>query len=213
MKLKLTLFVVLLSPAAAFAQPEKRINLYSAYVFDDKFESYASATDYYTGKLTGGYQWGGGLEIKPNDALGVELMYIHQDSKVPISYYQVVPKTRDLDVGISNILLGINKYMKTGKVEPYGGLLLGAAVYTNQHPQPGDETSKTKFSLGGRLGVNVWANEKVAIKLQCMLLTSVQGFGGGFYIGTGGASTGVSTYSTVTQFSIGGGLGFKIGQK
>jgi hypothetical protein len=212
MKIKLTIALVALSVCAALAQPEKRINLYSAYVFDDKFESYASATDYYSGKLTGGYQWGAGFEVKPNDALGVELIYFHQDSKVPVSYYDVFAKTRDYDIGVSNIMLGINKYMKTGKVEPYGGFLLGAAVYTNQHPNPGEVTSITKFGLGGRLGVNVWASERVALKLQCMLLTSVQGFGGGFYIGTGGAGTGVSTYSTITQLSIGGGLGFKLGQ-
>ncbi|HWA35565.1 MAG TPA: hypothetical protein VG737_15595, partial [Cyclobacteriaceae bacterium] len=86
MNIKLTIVFVVLTACAALAQPEKRINLYSAYVFDDKFESYASATDYYSGKLTGGFQWGAGFEVKPNDALGVELIYFHQDSKVPVSY-------------------------------------------------------------------------------------------------------------------------------
>jgi hypothetical protein len=212
MKINLTIAFVVAAAVAAFAQPEKRINLYSAYVFDDKFETYNSSTDYYSGKITGGFQWGAGFEVRPNEALGVELIYFHQDSKVPVSYYDLVARTRDFDVGVSNIMLGINKYMKTGKIEPYGGFLLGAAVYTNQHPQPAETTSITKFGLGGRLGVNVWASEKMAVKLQAMLLTSVQGFGGGFYIGTGGASTGVSSYSTITQLSLGGGLSFKIGQ-
>jgi hypothetical protein len=212
MKIKLTIFFVAIAASVAYAQPEKRINLYSAYVFDDKFESYNSSTDYYSGKIMGGYQWGAGFEVKPNEALGLELMYYHQDAKVPVSYYDIIAKTRDFDVGVSYVLLGINKYMKTGKVEPYGGFLLGTAIFTNQHPQNTETTSITKFGLGGRLGVNIWASEKVAVKLQALFLSSVQGFGGGFYFGTGGASTGVSTYSTITQLSLGGGLAFKIGQ-
>ncbi len=40
-----------------------------------------------------------------------------------------------------------------------------------------------------------------------------QGFQwGGFYFGTGGVGAGVSSYSTMYQFGVGGGLVFKLGQ-
>lgn len=211
---KNTWIIFFIFAAGSLYAQEKRINLYSAYVFDDKFETYNSSTDYYSGKIYGGLQWGVGLEIKPKDEIGIELMYYHQDAKVPISYYDIFAKTRnpDMNVGVSYILLGLNKYLKTGKVEPYGGFLLGTAIFNNQNPQPGEETSKVKFALGARLGVNVWASEKVAVKLQVQFLSSVQGLGGGFYFGTGGSGAGVSTYSSITQLGIGGGLAFKLGQ-
>jgi hypothetical protein len=42
------------------------------------------------------------------------------------------------------------------------------------------------------------------------LLSAVQAVGGGLYFGTGGAGAGVSGFSTFYQFSLGGGLVFKI---
>ncbi len=55
-------------------------------------------------------------------------------------------------------------------------------------------------------GVNIWASEKVGLKLQTNLMSMVQAVGGGLFFGTGGASVGVSTFSTLLQFSLGGGL-------
>src|SRR5436190_484285 len=132
MKFRLVFAVLMIASLSAFSQAEKRINVYSAYVFEDK-------------------------------------------------------------------------------VEPYGGLLLGAAIFNNKTPNPGEETSKVKFALGFRLGATVWVSDRVGIKLQTQFITSVQGIGGGFYFGTGGASAGASTYSTITQFTLGGGLAFKLG--
>jgi hypothetical protein len=40
----------------------------------------------------------------------------------------------------------------------------------------------------------------------------VQSGGVGIYAGTGGISTGVSTFSTITQFGFSGGLVFQFGQ-
>jgi len=40
----------------------------------------------------------------------------------------------------------------------------------------------------------------------------VQSVGDGFYFGTGGAGAGVSTYSSMLQFALRGGLTFKLGK-
>jgi opacity protein-like surface antigen len=210
MKVRLVFAMLMITCLSAFAQ-EKRINIYSAYVFDDKFETVNSTTDYYRGKIIGGLQWGAGLEFIIKDQISAELMYLHQDTQAPVESYYTVLNNKTYDLGVSYALLGISRIMKKDKVEPYGGLLLGAAIFNNKNPSPGEETSKVKFALGFRLGATIWVSDRVGIKLQTQFLTSVQGIGGGFYFGTGGTGAGASTYSTITQFTLGGGLAFKLG--
>ena len=213
MNKKFLILIFMAATSTLYAQ-EKRLNVYSTYVFDDKFDTYYSSTDYYTGKIIGGYQWGAGFEFKPNRNVGAELLYLHQDTQAPVQYYNIGAVNRTLDIGVNYYLLGINRYMPTGneKVEPYGGVLLGAVGYVNKNPAAGEPTSSTRFALGFRLGATIWASAKVGIKLQAQFLSSVQGVGGGFYFGTGGSGAGVSTYSTITQLGLGGGLVFKLGQ-
>jgi hypothetical protein len=40
-------------------------------------------------------------------------------------------------------------------------------------------------------------------------MSAVQSAGGGLYFGTGGGGAGVSTYSSMYQFGLGGGLAFQ----
>jgi hypothetical protein len=54
-------------------------------------------------------------------------------------------------------------------------------------------------------------SEKVGIKLTAQLQSAVQSMGGGFFIGTGGVSAGVSSFSSLMQFGLGTGLVFKLG--
>jgi len=55
------------------------------------------------------------------------------------------------------------------------------------------------------------ASEKIGLKLTASLLSAVQGAGGGLYFGTGGAGAGVSTYSSMYQFALGGNLVIQLG--
>jgi hypothetical protein len=64
----------------------------------------------------------------------------------------------------------------------------------------------SKFAWGLKAGAIVWATPKFGVKLQAQLLSVAQSVGGGVFFGTGGASAGVSTYSSIYQFSLGGGL-------
>src|SRR5688572_2525775 len=198
-----------------FAQPKGiRLNGYGAYVFDNSFDTYYSSNEYMQGKIKGGFQWGVGLEVLPHEDYGIELLYYRQDTKAPISYeYGIGLGDRELELGINYIMLGGVRYMDVGseKVQPYAGGLLGMAVFNNKEPEGTEESSYVKFAWGLRLGVNIWASEKVGIKLQTQLLSAVQGVGGGLYLGTGGAGAGVSSYSTLLQFGLGGGLCFKLG--
>ena len=200
---------------SAFGQGKIKLNAYGAYVFDDKFDTYYTSNQYIEGKIKGGFQWGAGLEYALHDDYGIELVYYRQDTEVPITYdgFGGGLTNSTVELGVNYIMLGGMRYLNTAneKVQPYGGLLAGMVIFENKSPQGSQEDSYTKFAWGLRLGVNIWASERVALKLQAQLLSAVQGAGGGLYIGTGGAGAGVSTYSTIYQFGLGGGLSFKIG--
>jgi hypothetical protein len=150
----------------------------------------------------------------PREDMGVELLYYRQDTEAPITYWRpsdIAVQNKTVQLGVNYIMLAGNRYLKPGqKVEPYGGFMLGMAIFSNKNPSPGGEDGATKFAWGVRLGTNIWASEKVGLKIQAQLLSAVQGMGGGLYFGTGGSGAGVSTYSSLLQFGLGGGLVFKL---
>lgn len=198
------------------AKPQVRLNAYTNYVFDDHVDSYYSSTAFYEGVVKAGLQWGVGLEYMFRPTQGVELVWLHEDTKAPTTYYDNAGiggvKSRDFDLSINYILIGSNRYIPTsGALEPYFGGHLGIGIVNVSNPTSGSETNATKFAWGLKLGTNIWASQKIGIKLQAALQSMAQAAGGGLYFGTGGAGAGVSTYSTIYQFSLGGGLVFKFG--
>lgn len=216
---RLLLSLVLFTMVTGLASAQNiRFNAYASYVFDDKVDSYYSNTDYYEGKIEGGFQWGGGLEFMVNPTKGIELKYLRQDTKAPMEYYSFDKNkvmNTEFDLAINYVLIGGTNYFKGvgNKVEPYGGLELGMAIFNIDNPDDNEgSSSSTKFAWGFKLGTNIWASEKVGIKLQGELLSAVQSAGGGVYFGTGGGGAGVSAYSTMYQWILGGGLTFKLGQ-
>jgi hypothetical protein len=118
-----------------------------------------------------------------------------------------------LNVDLNYIMLAGNRHLvkADGKLETYAGLLAGVGVMNISNDTK--STSLTKFSWGMRAGVNIWFKPQVGLKIQAQLLSAVQAAGGGAYFGTSGGGVGVSTYSTIYQFSLGGGLAFKLGKQ
>jgi hypothetical protein len=193
-----------------------RVNGYAGYVFDDAVDSYYSNNAYFDGKINGGFRWGVGLEYMIRPEYGVELSYLRQDTKAPITYLNsglLRPEFSEFDVALNWIMLGGNRYLRKpgGRAEGFFGASLGVAIINADNPNNGNENSATKFAWGIKGGVNLWATETVGIKLQADLMSAVQAVGGGFYIGTGGAGAGLSSYSSLLQFGLGGGLVFKLG--
>jgi hypothetical protein len=208
---------VLLSTFAsniACAQGGININLYGGYVFDDQFDSYYSSSYYYEGKIKGGFQWGVGVEYMVQPEYGIELLYHRQDTKAPTNVNGGVffGDTRNFDMALNYILLAPTKHFLSSneKLEGFGGLMAGMVIADASDPDTGNSDTVTKFAWGLRLGGIIWASEKVGIRLQAQLLSASQAMGGGFYVGTGGTGAGVSSYSTIYQFGLGGGLVFKV---
>jgi hypothetical protein len=209
MKKLLTIFIFL-SGSCVFAQnsPSIRLNGYATYAFDDNHvDSYYSNTSYFEGSINGGFMYGGGLEVMLQEAYGFEFTYLRLDSKAPMEYYNNGVEFTNFDLATNYIMAGGNRYVQMNpKVEPYGGMMLGMAIFNIENPENSRSTSATKFAWGIKAGLNIWASEKVGIKMQASLLSAVQAVGGSVYFGTGGAGAGVSGFSTFYQFVLGGGL-------
>jgi hypothetical protein len=215
--MKKVLLLVFLSTAgiAAFSQ-EFRINLYGAYTFDDSYNEAIDANTYYNGKITGGIQWGGGIQYLPHPQYGVELLYFQRNSEAPTNFKtgNTQPAQKEtFDIALHYIMLSGDGHKKSasGKVEGYGGFMLGMVISDAESPSTGGSASNSNFAWGARLGANIWASSKVGIKLQALLLSSARAAGGELYFGYWGPVV-LSDYAVTYQFSLGGGLTFRLGK-
>ena len=192
---------------------EFRLNGFAGYLFDDQVDSYYSATQYFEGTIKGGFRWGVGAEYLLDPHYGIGIVYYRQDTELPMTYYDQGVKNRDFDLGCSWLMASFTRYMKKDNIEFYGGGELGAVFFNLDNSLSGKSESATKFAWGLNLGTNIFFSEKVGLKVQVDLHSASQAVGGGFYFGTGGAGTGVSSYSTIYQFGIGGGIVFRFPKK
>ncbi|ESU25043.1 hypothetical protein FEDK69T_02330 [Flavobacterium enshiense DK69] len=193
-----------------------RLNAYGSYAFDDSFDSYYDYGYYFNGKIKGGFMYGVGVEYEAAPSTFIELYWQSLNTTAPTHYYNggiFGEEHTDLDVAINYIMLGGNRsFRKPGSmVEGFGGLSAGVGIVNLDNPKNGRSDSTTKFAWGMKGGAIIWPSEKVGIRLQAQLLSISQAFGGGVYVGTGGPGVGVSSYSTVYQFTLGGGLVFNVG--
>jgi hypothetical protein len=193
-----------------------RLNGYANYVFDDKVDSYyGTGNTYFDGKVKGGFQWGAGMEFMVGPFNGVELTYYRQGTTAEAAYAS--NSGTDLngrfDVNLNWIMLnGVRHLQKPGsKVEGWASGGLGVCIINTTNTKTNNDASATKFAWQFRAGGTIWATDKVGIKLNAQLQSAVQSVGGGFFIGTGGAGAGLSSYSSLLQFGLGGGIAIKLG--
>jgi hypothetical protein len=191
--------------------PALRLHAYATYAFDDHVDSYYSTTSYYEGTIKGGFEWGAGLEYLLTPAYGIEMRYLRLDSKSPITYYDNGVVNAEFDIASNYIMLGGNRYLVINpRFEPYAGLEIGMGIFSLENSETKETTTPVKFCWGLKAGVNIWASERIGIKLQGGLLSVVQSVGGSIYFGTGGGGAGVASFSTIYQWSLGGGLTFNL---
>jgi len=199
--------------ATASSAQGVRLNLYGAYVFDDEVSSYYDAYNYFYGTVKSSAQYGLGLEFTPRENTGFELLWLSQSTTAPVRYNSnyLFEKSGNLDVSLNSVMLGFNHYARSSDlVEGFAGVMFGCMFVSVEDQDSKRSASKEKFAWGVRAGANIWASDKIAIKIQGQLLSAVQAVGGSLYFGTGGAGAGVSTYSSMLQFGIGGGLTYNL---
>lgn len=209
---KIFIFLLFVSITTKLSAQEIRLNAYSSYIFDDRIDSYYDPSSYYNGTIQGGWQYGGGLEYKANPYYGVELIYLRLQTTAPIEYFNGGVKFSNFDLNVNHFMVAGNRYFTPAgsKVEGYAGGMIGLNVMDLTDPTTGRGGDQGYFAWGIRLGGNIWLNDRLGIKLQTHLISSAQSVGGGLYFGTGGVSTGLSSYSSIYQFGMGGGLIVKV---
>jgi len=94
-------------------------------------------------------------------------------------------------------------------VRPYGTLSLGTTWFNMKEENSTDEWL---FSFGAGVGLKYFFNDKIGIRIQARMILPLVFAGGGFYIGTGGSGSYVSTTAPVVQGDFTGGLIIALGQ-
>ncbi len=202
MKLLATIGLLLLASAASAQQGTIKLLTFGGYTFEDKVDF---SNGY--GQVSDGFQWGVGFEIGTSMENAVELIYQRLDTRgIAVTRFG---DREESDLGISYIMVGGTRYVPLSDlVSAFGSADVGLSVIS---PTDRDDLSSiTKFAWGVRGGIQVAPGSLVSIRIHAQLLSMVQAAGGGFYFGTGGSGIGVSTYSSIYQFNLGGSLNFRI---
>lgn len=213
---KIILPLVLLVAVMSTSAQDFRLNAYVGYAFDDGFNVYNGANEYYNGKVKGGLQVGGGIEYLAAPQYGVELLYLYKKSDAPATFKLgnlTAEKKETFEVTHNWIMLSGNSHMRNhnSKVEGTGGIMLGMLISDVNSPSTGKSASNTTFAWGAKLGGDIWASDKVALKLQAQILSSTRATGGTIYYGYWGPVA-VPGYVALWQFTLGGGLVFRLGK-
>lgn len=197
----IALFALMFGVTIVKAQPTVTLMTFESYTFSDKF-----STEYGEGKVEDGFQWGGGLEFGLKETAAVELIY--QTMKTT-AYYRAISSTPSGSLNVNYAMLGGTKYMPLNDVISGFGTVNAGVGWFNASESL-QSANSTKFSLGGRLGLRIQTSEKVSLRLHAQVFSPVQWAGGGFYFGTGGAGTGISTSSTIWQWNLGGSVNIRV---
>lgn len=197
---------------------ELRVNTYAGYIFKDRVDSYYSSSSYFNGQIQDGLRWGAGIEYHIPNKGALEIQYLRQDTNAPTVYQDggllggAIQET-DFDLAINWIMLNGTRYFPVNEVvEPFVGFGVGMGIFNVTNPENGRDNSATKFSYNIRGGANFWLAENVAFRMQASLFSATQAVGGGLYFGTGGVGGGLSSYSSLYQFGLEGGLVFRLPQ-
>jgi hypothetical protein len=202
-------FVGAILPAYVSAQ-EKKFEIAGtySYMWAGSFEGYEGEI-----RLEDGGEWGGSIDFAFRPDAMIELSYSNSASHATFQRYVYgVGSTPSLDnidnpVTIQYFQLGSIYQVPKGKAQPFIGLHLGAALF---HPSGSVQglTLEDKWSFAASLtgGVKIYMSEKFGLRMQGRLLLPMYFSGGGVFVGTGGASVGVSAGIPIVQGDIGAGI-------
>jgi opacity protein-like surface antigen len=205
MKKALITSVILFIAAAGYSQ-HLSVNAFGGYTFRDKI-NFGNAYTY----INGGGMWGASIEGVNAQGTGLELLYQYQSTSLPTyKYSDNELLAANNNSVVSYLLLNFEQYyMNNPKIQPYGGIGLGATFYKGDYQ---GTTSATKFAWDIKAGVKFKASDAFGIKIGAQLLGSAQATGTAFYSpGYGYPPYAYTTYATILQFGFTGGLVFDFG--
>jgi Surface antigen len=192
--------------ASFFAVHAQIISLtgFGGYTFQDKV-TFSNAYGY----LNASGNWGASIEGMNRAGYAIELLYWGQNTHIPFYFYNApsIQVNKDNDkANLSYIMLNFLHYLHANPtVWPYGGFGIGAGIL-----DPSDGSTESKFAWDLKMGVKIKLAPAIGFKIQAQLFSLVQAASGGFYVGTGGSGTVVSSYSSIYQFGFSGGICFDL---
>jgi len=197
-KTVLILPVVLLLAISSFAQTAVEFIPQGGYTF-------GSSTDFpdLYGHIAGSGNIGGALKFNINRSLGIEVLYNHMSTTSGLYYYDDHSPYTSGNLNLDYIMIGpVQSFTIPGStVRPFIGAMLGAAIMS-----PEANSSFTKFAAGFQLGTNIYVSPRVGLQLKAQMLSPVDAAGGSLFFSNYGSGAGISTYSSMYQFSLNAGL-------
>ncbi len=212
---KYLLVVMLLSSAQSMAQ-KVNISVASGYMVGDKFDSFYKNDSYYFSKVSDGLQVGAGVEYVMPTNYSIDFNYFFQGTTAPTTFsIDSLRAFADFDLVLHNIVFGFNKHLASdnGLYDVYGGITTGILIAAISEEASSYDASSVNFTWGAKAGCNLFLSPVVGLKLQTQLITAVQAMGGELYFDEAGKLTGLKTKSNLYQFSVLGGIVFKLGKQ
>ncbi len=193
-------FILLGINAQSTAKERVFITGFMGYTFADNFNMGS-----YSGNVNDGMHFGGSIEFLIKNLYGVELLYQYQKTDAEI--YDLYNRYKT-DLGISYIMAGGMRYQSllNGMLLPYFGVNLGVGIIA-----PDITSSQTRFAWGAKLGMKIRATNFLAFRVQAQINSIVNGIDGStMWIGPGGVSLGLDSYSSIYQvgFTVGASIAF-----
>lgn len=203
-KLLITLPILMLTAICSFGQTSVELIPSAGWTFPSRTDFYDSY-----GRIDGAWNVGASLKFNINQSTGIEVLYNHMNTHSGLyGYGYGGEKFAGGDLQMDYIMIGpVQSFNIPGStVKPFVGAMLGAAIMTPGSDPAYDYSSETKFAVGVQLGTNIYVSPRVGLQLKAQMLSPVDGAGGGFYFSNYGSGGGISTYSSVYQFSLNAGL-------
>jgi hypothetical protein len=207
-KIILILPVLVLLSARTFAQTAVELIPTAGYTFADRNNFYNTY-----GRIGDGLSFGGSIKFNATRNFGFEVMYSHLGTNNGLYYYGPDHLAiQQYNLNFDYIMAGpIGSFtIPYSTVRPFIGALLGAAVMTPE--MNSGYAQDTRFAVGFQLGTNIYMSPRVGIQLKAQVLSPVESAGGDIFFSNYGGGGGISTYSSVYQFSLSGGLIIGLGR-
>ena len=201
----LILSTLICLPFIMFAQ-RVEVTPFGGYVFAGNMQG-----DYGDVHIYDNAQYGGIISIAISRVMDVDLLYNRSDTRASINYFDPVNNLSYLEVplSINYMHIGFTKNFRVNPtVSPFIGLNLGTCLFAPK----ANYSDQWFFSVGLNAGAKIYFGKRFCFCLQAQGLMPVQGTAFSLFVGSGGASGGVSVYSTLFQFGFTGGLIFRLGK-
>jgi len=153
-------------------------------------------------------------EIRPGYAVELLYVFVPTHARFQSNFVGTIPDSNKTSIGTHWIQIGGVVGRRTGRIEPFGALTAGMVIiapdtmtFTNGTTATAD--TSVQFAFTGGLGLKVWVTEMIALRAEARALVPVFFSGGGLWVGTGGASVGLSGGIPFAMFDFTGGLSVK----